>query len=68
MKNGQLIHKTKDKSVKQTVQQILDTEYNPYSVHPSNIMNWKQNEAIRILAEQVDTLWQIVKAYKTGKL
>jgi len=68
MKDGQLIHKTKDKSVKQTVQQILDTEYNPYSVHSSNIMNWKQNEAIRILAEQVDTLWQIVKAYKTGKL
>jgi len=68
MKTAKLIKKQKGVSVKQTVIKILNTEYNPYSVHPSNIMDWRQNEAITLLAEQIDTLWQIVTAYKTGKL
>jgi hypothetical protein len=67
-KEIKLIKKQKGVSVKQTVIKILDTEYNPYSVHPSNVMNWKQNQTITLLAEQIDTLWQIVTAYKTGKL
>lgn len=68
MKTAKLIKKQKGVSVKQTVIKILNTEYNPYSVHPSNIMDWRQNEAITLLAEQIDTLWQVVTAYKTGKL
>lgn len=56
------------KSYSQTVEEILDVGENKHSVHYAPIMDRNQNEAIRFLAEQIDTLWQIVKAYKTGKL
>ena len=56
------------KSYKQTVEEILNVGENKDSVHDAQIMDRNQNEAIRFLAEQIDTLWQIVKAYKTGKL
>jgi len=68
MKDKNYGKKRLGKSCKQTTHEILDTEHNPYSVHPSNIMDMKQNEAIIFLAEQLDTLGAIVKAYKTGKL
>jgi len=68
MKNEQLIHKQKEKSVKQTIQEIMSYNYNPLSIHPSRLEGWSHEEAIKLLAEQVDTLWAIVKAYKTGKL
>jgi len=54
------------KSYSQTVEEILRN--NEYSVHPSQLSDYQQREAIRFLAEQIDTLWQIIKAYKTGKL
>jgi len=56
------------KSISQTVEEILDLGDNPNSVHDANIMDRKQNEAIRFLAEQITTLGAIIKAYKTGKL
>ena len=56
------------KSVKQTAEELLDLGDNPHSVHYAPIMDRNQNEAIRLLADQIDTLWAIVKAYKTGKL
>lgn len=54
------------KSYSQTVEELLNS--NPLSVHPSRESDYQCREAIRFLAEQIDTLWQIVKAYKTGKL
>lgn len=56
------------KSYIQTVEEILNVGENKDSVHDAPIMDRNQNEAIRFLAEQIDTLWQIVEAYKTGKL
>ena len=54
------------KSYSQTVEEILNSNFN--SGHPSRENDSQQRNAIRFLAEQIDTLWQIVKAYKTGKL
>ena len=68
MKDKNYGKKRLGKSTRQTVEEILDLGNNPHSVHPSNIMDYNQNDAIRLLAEQIDTLWTIVKAYKTGKL
>lgn len=56
------------KSYKQTAMELLDIVENPNAVHDANIMDRNQNEAILFLADQVDTLWAIVKAYKEGKL
>jgi hypothetical protein len=60
--------KTVDKTIRQTVENILALGDNPNSVHDAPVMDRNQNDAIRLLAEQLDTLWTIVKAYKTGKL
>lgn len=56
------------KSYKRTTMELLDIVENPNAVHDANIMDRNQNEAILFLAEQIDTLWQIVTAYKEGKL
>jgi hypothetical protein len=54
------------KSYSETVDEILKSHSPSY--HPSRERDINQDEAIRFLAEQIDTLWAIVKAYKTGKL
>jgi len=56
------------KSYSKAVEELLNLGDEPNSVHDAPIMDRNQNEAIRFLAEQIDTLWQIVNAYKTGKL
>ena len=63
-----LIKKQLGVSVKQTVVSILEDGYNPYSVHPSRVEEWRTEQALMFIAEQLDTLGAIVKAYKTGKL
>ena len=68
MNKIKLIRKQKGVSTKNTIIKIIDPEYNPYGVHPSRLTDWQYKEAIKLLAEQLDTLSAIVAAYKTGKL
>ena len=57
------------RTTKYRIKKILDIQdENPNAVHDAGIMDRMQNEAIVLLAKQIDTLWTIVKAYKTGKL
>lgn len=57
------------RTIKYRIKKALDIQdENPNAVHDAGIMDKMQNEAIVLLAEQIDTLWAIVKAYKTGKL
>ena len=55
------------KTTKQKIDYIFSSEYIP-NCHPSREFDHKIEEAIKTLAEQIDTIWIIVKAYKTGKL
>lgn len=57
------------RTIKYRIKKALDIQdENPNAVHDAGIMDKMQNEAIVLLAEQIDTLWAIVKAYKIGKL
>lgn len=56
------------KSYSQTVEEMLNLGENKDSVHDAPIMDRNQNYAIRFLAEQIDTLFSIIKQYKQGKL
>jgi hypothetical protein len=55
------------KSIKKKIAYIFSDDYIP-SCHPSREEDIKTEDALILLADQIDLIWTIVKAYKTEKL
>jgi len=53
---------TKDMTVRQEIDFIFSDDYQPYC-HPSRENDIKTREAIELIADEIDKMWVVFKAY-----